>query len=424
MTNRYNTPEQGTLDWHNPLNENFNRLDREVEIRDTDASRVNYDPKTGSKFLAVDTGAVYLGDGSQWNQIGSLSSSSDGGAEEAKLTADNTLVAPPGSLQSTIDSATTSGSYGASPLRKVRLQSGMTYEVNEPLKVKPNVELDCNGAQFVPTRDVDVLHVYENTKVVDPFVNTRPADSWGSRAIVVGPSDADKIAAPNRAWVENAYLFGRKGTGTGSGLVFYGGGKPVTMNHASGQINGFENAVYFHADGSDTSGRGNWVNGNRFDGMIQHPVYAFRLKSHGAEVSGNEARAQIQPHPDVTRWAVHIDDNPRGGEDAPNGNYIRRGNSFWTYAWDWNKVSNRFYDSSHRRAAAYYVGTGHASQNKFFDLKGRFSNDFLVNRSHVRPKENGVITSHGWKVRGATDSFQSEPEFDRTSRNYHSSSSV
>jgi len=68
----YNTPSEGTLDWHVPLNENFERLDTEVEIRDADANRSNYTPTDGAKFLATDTGTVYLGDGTDWQRIGSL----------------------------------------------------------------------------------------------------------------------------------------------------------------------------------------------------------------------------------------------------------------------------------------------------------------------------------------------------------------
>lgn len=70
MSNRYNTPEQGTLDWHIPLNENFEKLDRDVEIRDVEANRGQYTPSIGAKFLATDSGATYTGDGSSWNLVG------------------------------------------------------------------------------------------------------------------------------------------------------------------------------------------------------------------------------------------------------------------------------------------------------------------------------------------------------------------
>lgn len=66
MADRYTTPEKGTLDWHEPLNENFERLDQDVEIRDVEANKGNYEPRQGEKFHATDSNAIYFGDGDQW----------------------------------------------------------------------------------------------------------------------------------------------------------------------------------------------------------------------------------------------------------------------------------------------------------------------------------------------------------------------
>ncbi|QSG11332.1 Uncharacterized protein HSBGL_0902 [Halapricum desulfuricans] len=68
----YNTPPQGELDWHVPLNENFNAIDTDIEIRDENENRSNYEPKQGAKYLATDTGDVYLGDGTDWQSLGSI----------------------------------------------------------------------------------------------------------------------------------------------------------------------------------------------------------------------------------------------------------------------------------------------------------------------------------------------------------------
>jgi hypothetical protein len=62
----YNTPKEGATDWHVPLNENFEELDVDVEVRDVEANRSNYDPNAGAAFVETDTGIVYLGDGSSW----------------------------------------------------------------------------------------------------------------------------------------------------------------------------------------------------------------------------------------------------------------------------------------------------------------------------------------------------------------------
>ncbi|MFC6716054.1 polysaccharide lyase [Natrialbaceae archaeon GCM10025810] len=65
----YNTPDEGSTDWHIPLNENFEKLDTDIEIRDEEANRSEYTPHDGAKFFAVDTGAYYLGDGSSWQKL-------------------------------------------------------------------------------------------------------------------------------------------------------------------------------------------------------------------------------------------------------------------------------------------------------------------------------------------------------------------
>lgn len=65
----YNLPTQGTNDWHIPLNENFSQIDSDVEIRDEEVNRDQYEPKDGAKFLATDTGVSYLGNGSDWERL-------------------------------------------------------------------------------------------------------------------------------------------------------------------------------------------------------------------------------------------------------------------------------------------------------------------------------------------------------------------
>ncbi|WP_224447678.1 polysaccharide lyase [Haloprofundus salilacus] len=62
----YNTPKKGSADWNVPLNENFKKIDNDVEIRDTESNLDQYEPEAGTKFLATDTGNRYLGDGDEW----------------------------------------------------------------------------------------------------------------------------------------------------------------------------------------------------------------------------------------------------------------------------------------------------------------------------------------------------------------------
>lgn len=67
----YEMPTEGSVDWHLPLNRNFESLDSDIEIRDIEENLDGYSPKPGAKFFATDTGRRYLGDGSQWTEASS-----------------------------------------------------------------------------------------------------------------------------------------------------------------------------------------------------------------------------------------------------------------------------------------------------------------------------------------------------------------
>lgn len=68
---RYNTPTEGTQNWDVPLNENFERMDVDVEVRAPETDRDQYEPKDGAKFFATDTGATFVGNGSEWMRVDS-----------------------------------------------------------------------------------------------------------------------------------------------------------------------------------------------------------------------------------------------------------------------------------------------------------------------------------------------------------------
>jgi hypothetical protein len=78
----FNTPKEGELDWHIPLNENFEKLDTAVTIRDVEANLGSYTPKDKAKFLAIDTGRRYIADGTQWTELPyPTTSTSDNGSD-------------------------------------------------------------------------------------------------------------------------------------------------------------------------------------------------------------------------------------------------------------------------------------------------------------------------------------------------------
>jgi hypothetical protein len=107
----YNVPDQGQQDWHVPLNENFEAFEVDIELRDQEGNLGNYTPAEGAKFLATDTGVVYVGNGTDWvPQF--VFASYDPSADEATITP--TLVA------SEFDVGTISGSLtGGTPLSTI-----------------------------------------------------------------------------------------------------------------------------------------------------------------------------------------------------------------------------------------------------------------------------------------------------------------
>ena len=68
----YTIPEEGRRDWNVPINENFEAIDRDIPVVDTESAKDQYDPVSEVVYIAVDTGTVYVGDGTAWTQLGVL----------------------------------------------------------------------------------------------------------------------------------------------------------------------------------------------------------------------------------------------------------------------------------------------------------------------------------------------------------------
>jgi hypothetical protein len=410
----YNRPSQGTKNWHVSLNENFGEIDTDVEIRDEENKRSQYTPKQNAKFLATDTGAVYIGDGSEWHLLGSLDASAGNGGR----TADGTVVAPPGEVQSTIDDAATNSEFGKKATRTVTLVSGTTYEVPDTVTLKPGIRLECNGARVVPKGDFDVFELTRDTQLIEPHVDTRDRN-WSSTQVVVGADEAKKVEAANRAWVRDAYLLGDPGDGIG--LQFRGGNRaPCSMQVANGTINGFDRALDFHATGSDTGGQGDWSNGNQFFGNIRNYRVGISMRSKGAAVSGNVIRVQAQANNESSEWLWKMDADPRAPGKRDDNRYTMKGNTVVAHPWDTKNYekNNPYYKQRHRGAPVWFIGEGTRYGNSLYDLSGTLANQFVVNNSD-NPSRNGIFTGHGGFVVG-TNKFNCSPTYKQNdSRNWH-----
>lgn len=94
----------------------FENLDIDVEIRDTEESLNDYTPKNGALFRATDTGTIYLGNGDDWSisdfSAGSIEadSISIGGSEPITNPAGNNLSIVDGALHAEGGSGSAAGS--------------------------------------------------------------------------------------------------------------------------------------------------------------------------------------------------------------------------------------------------------------------------------------------------------------------------
>lgn len=131
----YNVPAKGEPDWGARLNENFEQLEVETPVIDTDEhvtgsdsvpNPPTYDPHDGAVFIAEDTGIVYVGDGSVWTNIGKLvpttphhdefTQTKSGDGSTTAFTIDHSLEATPASVQVTPLSQAAAGEWWVSDM--------------------------------------------------------------------------------------------------------------------------------------------------------------------------------------------------------------------------------------------------------------------------------------------------------------------
>ena len=74
----YDYPEPGEENWGTQLNEMFDAMDVDIEVRDAGPPNPNeYEPVAAAKYLDTDTGLVYLGTGDEWMAMSVLGRTDD-----------------------------------------------------------------------------------------------------------------------------------------------------------------------------------------------------------------------------------------------------------------------------------------------------------------------------------------------------------
>jgi hypothetical protein len=305
MSERYTTPAEGSLDWHVPLNKNFERLATDVEFRDAESNRDQYQPSERAKFLSTDTGAIYIGDGNQWNYLGDIvpeqSGTGGGGGGGASV------VAPPGGVQAAIDEVAAAGGG------KVRLDPRRRYEQpSVPWQVEEDVILDFDGAFVYGTGDLngtDVVHIHPGGQLHSPRIDLHDggdgytmANSYRGRVFTLD-TDKGRYFSYGTA-IRNGLITAVGETGTGCYLGVNRESTWIThldLNFDVGTPKGStEEASLDTALHMDTTGAGEdgWINGVRVGGHWRY-VGTGVLQTGGTgrynQQVLNEFRVQVQP---------------------------------------------------------------------------------------------------------------------------------
>lgn len=87
-------------------------------------------------------------------------------------------IAEPGEIQREIDELASAGVAGL-----VELNPAKTYDPASPIEIKTNTILDCNGAEFSLTSDIDVFHIWPQAQIHNAYLNFNGFDSWSSDAV-------------------------------------------------------------------------------------------------------------------------------------------------------------------------------------------------------------------------------------------------
>ncbi|PSQ35271.1 hypothetical protein BRD08_07545 [Halobacteriales archaeon SW_10_66_29] len=85
----YNVPAQGDQDWHQPLNENFEEFEVDIELRDQESNLGDYDPSDGTISGTLATSKL---------DVGSISGSLTGGTELSNIAGSNLSIDSNGTL--------------------------------------------------------------------------------------------------------------------------------------------------------------------------------------------------------------------------------------------------------------------------------------------------------------------------------------
>jgi hypothetical protein len=159
-------PEEGTVNWDEPLNRNFTKIDDSLLLTVANEDELSsISSGAGQPAFALDTRSFFIGqtDGT-WAYQGEIVPERDSG------TGDGAVVPGPEDVQAAIDDVAASGGG------LVRLNPTQRYEQDStfPWVVKRDVTLDFNGAKLYGSGNhpnTDMIHVYPQAQIINPRID-------------------------------------------------------------------------------------------------------------------------------------------------------------------------------------------------------------------------------------------------------------
>ena len=130
----YRATTRHAADWRTVFNEDIDRLDTDIEIRDIESNLDSYSPKRGAKFLALDTENEFVGEGDRWRALPSSGTAPTIDSVQLRsLSKTAVYTANYDSVQEAVDDATIG--------ETVVLQGGTTTIQDPPVVVSSKVTI-------------------------------------------------------------------------------------------------------------------------------------------------------------------------------------------------------------------------------------------------------------------------------------------
>jgi hypothetical protein len=244
-----NKYDEGDVNWtHSP---DMQTIEERLVIRDQEGDLNNYDPHPGATFVAIDSGAVYDGDGSSWNKAGRQYESTSAN----KIKINNQITWPDGTTTTTSPGGTGSqGSFGNTFSGVMYVDSTGDYVAKNLLNT--TTWTDSNDAGTVLQSLADDLDNIKNDRV--GTIRIGPGSYHFSTSVVLDRHPG--VGFIGNDWRQSnqmsSTVFKANGLGSGKGILEFG--SVGDENNAGWAAGAQVRHIRFDGNGEDVNCIYNW----------------------------------------------------------------------------------------------------------------------------------------------------------------------